>query len=133
MKNQIYRHSGVFAILWAFIIFVLCATPGQYIPSASWLDLLSIDKLIHASIFFILTMLFLITAIKKNQSNSKVFGYVTICIAYGSVLEWMQATFFINRSADWQDIIANSVGCLIALFLFKKIKNIIELQFKNSN
>ncbi len=122
MKHHIYRNSGVYTFIWASIIFILCATPGQYIPSASWLDLLSVDKFVHAGIFFILSALFLVTAIKHNHSKRTIYSYVFICVAYGASLEWMQATFFINRSADWQDIIANSVGCLMALFFYVNLK-----------
>lgn len=122
MKHQIYRNSGIYTFIWASIIFILCATPGQYIPSASWLDLLSVDKFVHAGIFYTLSTLFLVTAIKHNQSKATILLYILICVAYGVSLEWMQATFFINRSADWQDIIANSVGCLMALFFYSNLK-----------
>jgi hypothetical protein len=36
----------------------------------------------------------------------------------------MQAKFFSNRSADWQDFAANTFGCLVAVALYKKLKKV---------
>jgi VanZ family protein len=44
------------------------------------------------------------------------------CVAYGGLLEVMQATVFSQRSGDWLDFIANSFGCLIGLWFFRKNK-----------
>lgn len=133
MKNAvrtIYKFSAVFSWLWFLIIFILCATPGQYIPSANWLELLSVDKLIHAGIFFILTTLFFLTAIKKKQSTGMISVWFGLSVLYGAALEWMQANLFTNRSADWQDIVANSFGCVLAFFVLKKLRT---LHFQMTN
>lgn len=120
----IYQFSGTLSWLWFLIIFILCATPGQYIPSANWMELLSVDKFIHAGIFFILTALFLLTAIKQQQSAGMLIVWICLSIFYGAGLEWMQANIFSNRSADWQDVIANSFGSLMALLVLKKLRTI---------
>lgn len=122
MLRIIYQRSLLFALIWALIIFILCATPGQYIPSANWLELLSFDKWVHASIFFILTALVLLNSVKYNFSRKMMFIWFSACIAYGALLEFMQATCFSNRSADWKDIIANSFGCVMAFLLIKRIR-----------
>ena len=110
------------SLLWAAFIFVLCATPGNLIPSANWLELLSIDKWVHAGMFFILNSLFFLMVLKNNQNHYWIIFYFLSSIIYGALLELMQAYCFINRSADGQDIIANSFGCVLALILFKKLK-----------
>jgi VanZ family protein len=122
MFRLIYKRSLLFAVIWALIIFILCATPGQYIPSANWLELLSFDKWVHASIFFILTALVLLNGVKYTISRKGMFVWFSACVAYGALLEFMQATCFSNRSADWKDIVANSFGCLMAFLLLGKIK-----------
>src|SRR5687768_4942469 len=124
MRKFIYKHPVTLSVVWALIIFGLCATPGQYIPSADWLELLSIDKWVHAGIFLVLTSLLFVVAIKFRQNNWIIALYCLICIVYGVSLEIMQATCFSNRSADWKDIIANTFGCLVALLLFKQLKTI---------
>jgi VanZ family protein len=111
-------------LLWAAIIFALCATPGQYIPSANWLELLSFDKWVHATMFFILCSLLFLVSLKFNQNKKWMFIYFLLCVSYGGLLEIMQAKCFTNRSADWQDFVANSFGCFIAVLTFKKLKSI---------
>lgn len=110
------------SLLWAAFIFVLCATPGNLIPSANWLELLSFDKWVHAGMFFILSSLLFLMVLKNMQHHYWIIIYFFIGVIFGALLELMQAYCFINRSADWQDIIANSFGCVLALILFKKLK-----------
>jgi hypothetical protein len=124
MFRFIYKRPILYTLIWACIIFLLCATPGQYIPSADWLELLSFDKFVHAGMFFILTSLLLLVAIKQGQLKQMIFVYFFISIGYGALLELMQAYCFSNRSADWKDIIANSFGCIAALLFLKKIKGL---------
>ncbi len=122
MFKVLYKYSIHFTIVWAVVIFILCATPSQYIPSLNWLEVLSFDKFVHASIFFILCNLLFVVHIKYKQSSNFKLVYLVISIGYGILLEAMQATVFSNRSADWLDILANSFGCLMALFFYSKLK-----------
>ena len=122
IKSLFYRNANVFAVLWALIIFVLCATPGQYIPSADWLELLSFDKFVHASIFFTLTILFFTVAIKYNKKTFVFMLYFSFAVCYGASLELMQAYCFSNRSADWKDMVANTFGCVVAALFLKKLR-----------
>jgi hypothetical protein len=119
------KHSYKLAILWVLVIFALCSVPGRLIPTASWLELLSFDKWVHAGVFFILVTLFGIS-VKAHQQNKKlIYVYFIISVLYGGALEIMQATVFSERSADWLDMIANSFGCLIALFLNNRINRLV--------
>jgi len=123
MMKFILKYALVFAIVWTLVIFGLCSTPGKYVPSAHWLDLLSFDKLVHAGMFFILASLWFACFITNKRINPTVISLILVaCIAYGGLLEIMQATMFSQRSGDWFDFIANSTGCLLALLLFKKKK-----------
>jgi VanZ family protein len=117
-------------ILWTGIIFALCSMPGKAIPKINWLELLSFDKFVHASIFFIEQILLMRALISLNKKAFLKQNYkwvsVLFCVAYGGSLEIMQRYVFSERSGDVLDFIANSTGCLIGLFVFnplaKKIK-----------
>ncbi|HOZ88164.1 MAG TPA: VanZ family protein [Bacteroidia bacterium] len=122
MKKIVYDRPYLFSSLWALFIFVLCATPGQYVPSADWLDLLSFDKLVHAFMFFILCSLLFTGASRYEKKSVLIVLFLLTAVAYGGMLEIMQAKCFSNRSADWQDFVANSFGCLVALLLLKKTR-----------
>ena len=117
------KYSLLAAIIWTLIIFILCCTPGKYVPTAHWLELLSFDKFVHASIFFTLTCLWLLVGFKVNKLS--VFSVIFIifgCVAYGGLLEIMQATVFSQRSGDWFDFMANTFGCLMGWWFFSKKK-----------
>jgi VanZ family protein len=112
------------SVTWALVIFILCATPGAYIPNISFLEMLSFDKWVHASMFFILNSLLFLVAIKYRKSITTALFYFVICILYGLLLEFMQARIFSDRSADWLDVIANTFGCLVAAIFYKKLKTL---------
>ena len=123
MIKLLLKYSLLAAIVWTLIIFILCCTPGKYVPTAHWLELLSFDKFVHASIFFTLTFLWLLVGFKKNKLSLSFMIFIIIaCIGYGGLLEIMQAKVFSERSGDWLDFIANSFGCLIGVWFFSKQK-----------
>ncbi len=123
MIKLLLKYSLLLAILWTLIIFILCSTPGHFIPTTNWLELLSFDKFVHASIFFTLTFLWLLVGFKKNKLSLSFMIFIIIaCIGYGGLLEIMQAKAFSERSGDWLDFIANSFGCLMGLWFFRKNK-----------
>lgn len=121
LKNSIRQYSGTLSCVWALVIWVLCATPGEYIPSAFWMELLSIDKLVHVGMFFMLLSLAGLFAHKTRNETVLLITFFVLALAYGVLLEWMQAHVFSHRSADVLDILANSLGCLLALFWRKKV------------
>ena len=99
--------------------------PGKSIPKVNWLELLSFDKFVHASIFFVEELL-LIRALTNLSENSFLYrNYkwtsAIFCIAYGGCLEIMQYTISSERSGDVLDFIANSTGVIIGLLIFKPI------------
>ncbi|MCD6068383.1 MAG: putative integral rane protein [Bacteroidetes bacterium] len=110
------------AFIWTLVILALCSMPGKSIPHISWLELLSFDKFVHASIFFVLQLFYMRGFLLQNtfptlQKQFKMIAGI-VCIAYGGALEIMQSLFFSERSGDWFDFIANSTGCLTAMLLF---------------
>lgn len=124
IRSWIYKNCTYLAPAWGLVIFILCATPGQYIPSANWLELLSFDKFVHASMFFVLTSLCFLVVIRKEQPPVMRLLCFLLCVTYGALLELMQATCFSNRSADWKDIIANTFGCAMAYVFLKQLRKI---------
>ena len=121
MKQFILKYATPLSIIWALIILGLCSMPGQYIPSISLLEMLSFDKWVHASIFFILCSLIFFSLLQKNKAKQQIYLFFGLAILYGCSLEIMQGTLFSNRSADWNDIIANTVGCIFGLVFYRKL------------
>ncbi|MES2567189.1 MAG: VanZ family protein [Bacteroidota bacterium] len=129
MIKKLLKYSLLAALLWTSIIFILCCTPGRYIPTTNWLELLSFDKFVHAGIFFVLMCLWLMHWIHLNKLNTLTILFTAILvISYGGLLEIMQATVFSQRSGDWLDFIANSFGCMMGLWFFYKRKAFLKTQ-----
>lgn len=113
-------------ILWALVILILCGIPGRDIPHISFLELLSFDKFVHASIFFVLVLL----TVRGSKLQTRFvflnrvpeFSAVLFGVVYGGAMEIMQGTLFEERSADLFDFIANSFGCLLAWALYPKLE-----------
>src|SRR5690349_8515899 len=124
MLRYVYRHVRIFTILWALLILLACSVPGQYVPSITWLDWLSPDKWVHAFLFFVLCALCLTWGFQKKDGNKIIIACLIICILYGVSLEMMQATLFKDRSAEWEDIAANTAGCLLSLAARKRISRL---------
>lgn len=126
MLKLLSKYSLIVALSWTVIIFILCCTPGRFIPTTSWLELLSFDKFVHASIFFGLSCLWLVYVYYHYQlTGLSISLTILFCIAYGGSLEIMQATVFSQRSGDWLDFIANSFGCVIGLLFFNKKRKLL--------
>jgi VanZ family protein len=127
MLKLLSKYNFIVALCCTVIIFGLCSTPGRFIPTTSWLELLSFDKFVHASIFFALSYLWLVYVYYHYQLTSVSISLtILLCIAYGGSIEIMQATIFSQRSGDWLDFIANSFGCFIGLLFFSKKKRWLE-------
>jgi VanZ family protein len=119
------------AIIWTLIIFLLCSMPGNSIPKIEWLALLSFDKFVHASMFFILQLLwmrgfFMQVTFPALKVHYKIIPFL-FCVTYGALLELMQNSFFSERTGDLLDFVANTIGCIVAFFIFDKLKNTLRI------
>lgn len=110
------------ALLWALVIAILCGIPGKDIPHFSYLELLQFDKMVHATVFFVLTVL-LLNSFTKYFAPTIIRTYAFLlaglfCVSYGGLLEILQGAIFSERTADIFDFIANSFGCMLALIYY---------------
>lgn len=102
------------ALLWALVILVLCLIPGRSLPQWGWFDLLDLDKSVHAGMFFVLAVLLAQAFRAIGRPKRWVLTAVAIAIAYGIGMEYMQDLEALGRRLDPMDMIANSVGALLA-------------------
>ena len=120
--------------MWAVIILILTVLPGNYFPQiSSFWELLSLDKLIHVSIFAVFSLLLIRGFKKQNKylfllSNYKASG-LFVGIIYGSLTEIIQYILNNGRHYSLYDFLANSIGCIVGLvlfnlFLMKYFKNV---------
>ena len=98
------------ALLWAGIILWLCLIPGKALPEWNWFSVFELDKLVHATMFFVLTML-LAQAFRGNRSPARYILWACVfSVAYGLGTEFLQDLEALGRRRDILDMIANTVG-----------------------
>lgn len=93
-------------------------------------DIESGDKLFHFFAYFVLTLLWFNAFSSKEKWKRKqtilkasVFSFV-----FGIIIELLQSTFTSTRASDVYDVLANTLGILLAvlairLFKLKDVKN----------
>ncbi len=77
------------------------------------------DKIVHCGAYFVLTLLWYLVGIYKFYLKSKkALWYAAIgAVVFGIVIEVLQGTLTTYRSADVYDIIANTLGVILAVLL----------------
>jgi len=77
--------------------------------------------MLHGFAYFILTLLWLFYYLMKKSGihnyKWKFFNISALVIVFGMLIEVLQGVLTSYRQPDWADILANSIGVLIA-FLF---------------
>ena len=108
--------DSIFFIALATTIGILCLSLIK-VPKTE-ISISNIDKLYHSFAYFVLTITWLLNFRKKpNKKYLVVFS----CIIFGIVIEVFQNTLTNYRTGDFLDVLANSLGVLLALLIFNLI------------
>jgi len=109
----------ILTIIWSIILLSLTFLPGKELPDTA--ELISFDKIVHVALFALLSILMLVGIVKHQISKKKFFNPLAIVVGYtailGILIEICQKS--IGRSFDWFDWLADMVGCLVGLVVFK--------------
>src|SRR5204863_7426856 len=105
-------------------VLILCGLPGKDFPDLTFLEWLKPDKIIHLFLFGIQCYL-LIKAFNQMEESSALFKNaiiysLTLSISYGVVVEILQTYIFIQRDGDVRDAIANAIGALLGVWIYRK-------------
>lgn len=110
-------------IVWAGIILILCSVPGKDIPTAGWMQMVSLDKWVHFFIF-VVQMIFVMRAVDarnspEQRSISHWIWFVAV-VAYGGLTELYQQYFLTDRQADIYDFVANAAGATAGWLIYER-------------
>jgi VanZ family protein len=123
IKNLLAGKNLFFAaLLYSFTITILFFLPTSGMPK---INFSYADKIVHALIYFILTVLWISWFYVKNyfRIEGKLIAILFFsALLYGIIIEIFQGLFTVSRSADFFDLIANTIGSLFGIFFFKTIK-----------
>ncbi|NQX97859.1 MAG: VanZ family protein [Flavobacteriales bacterium] len=116
------------AIIWLVVILILSGYPGNQLPKiAVW----QFDKWVHTLMYGVLSFLVLIPyskqfLVKGNRFKIGLF-IILFGIFYGGFMEILQNNIFINRSGNWIDFIANSLGAIIGVVTYPIMIKIVPI------
>jgi VanZ family protein len=120
--------SFIPAIIWFIISTILLALPGNDLPQSSFFDFPYFDKIVHFTMFFLLTVFFsypfAILLHDKPAIKSWFISIALYALAYGIVMEFVQKYFVPGRAFEVADIMfdgfGSSAGMLSMMLLLKK-------------
>lgn len=100
-------------------IVVLSLIPSNSLPKLNFKDLVGIDKLGHLFFYGNACFFFLL------GRSSKIYGvhlFLSTCIplvVLGLLMELFQAVMLLGRNFDYLDMLANTMGVIFAIVLFR--------------
>lgn len=84
------------------------------------------DKFAHGLAYFVFTIIWFITLFKLNSKYPLMWAFV-VTFFYGGLMEILQAVLSTARLADIYDLMANTIGAILAIavvvLLNKRVKN----------
>jgi hypothetical protein len=126
MTLAIFRSA--MAVLWTFVILVLCWTPRQIVQELeegpSWLLLLipNFDKVVHWGIFFVFAVLWLRTGTSRRR-----YAWVALGgLAVAAITEIVQTLPAIGRDGEMADAITDLIGVAIGLGIARWIEPLLR-------
>ncbi|MDR3246250.1 MAG: VanZ family protein [Prevotellaceae bacterium] len=115
------------AILWIIVILIGCLMPGDNLPDKSFFSKIPhFDKIVHFMLYFIFA-LFLMSGFSRQYGKTSAKAYIfsfILAFALGVIIEFIQEK--VGRSYDIYDMIANTLGVIVSLWLFNAIKWILR-------
>lgn len=105
------------ALIWTACIVVGLTLPGSAMPSNR---LWEFDKIIHAGLFFVLTLLWL-SALTRGRLD-RGLAVLAVILAFSVLTELYQGMLPFGRQADMLDAAADSVGAAIGFVLWVPLR-----------
>ncbi|MDR6844147.1 VanZ family protein [Flavobacterium granuli] len=105
------------ALLWTGIVSYFCLVNSNEIPV---INIPNLDKCIHTFFHLVFTFLWFLFFSKHLQSDSifkSLIYSVVFSFVFGIVIEILQNLITATRSADVFDVVANTVGSMLAIFV----------------
>jgi len=111
-----------FSILSALIIMYLSLTSSHTFDKVPLINIPNIDKIVHFGMYFGLMSVIILENRTNLRNNRRLFLTGLIPLLYGILMEILQATVTVTRTASFYDALANSSGILVSILLWIWIK-----------
>ena len=104
------------AIFWTLLTLWLSLIAARKASKFNLWDFVGFDKLAHLTFYAVFIVLWLMAVRAKNINDKFVFFF---SISFGVLMEICQFWLFNGRSFELYDILANIVGSIVGVVLFK--------------
>ncbi|APG65559.1 hypothetical protein LPB136_09385 [Tenacibaculum todarodis] len=116
IKNLLKDNRFFIAIAITIVIAVLSLIKLGNQP----VQISNIDKIEHLIAYLVLTLSWLFAFRTTLSNNKNKYLVVVACIFYGIIIEVLQGTITDYREASYLDMLANTLGAIIAMLIFNK-------------
>jgi VanZ family protein len=119
LENKKLNKRLALPLFWTILIFYFSLKPSNP-NSSSFLNIEGMDKVIHFSCYLALAIswLFFLNPVKGHK---QVYSYTFILISLlGILIEILQDHMNLGREYDPNDMIANALGALVGIILYRK-------------
>jgi len=117
----------IVGVLYSILITIAFLGPTSTLPKIDFV--FPFDKVVHLIIYLFLAIIWLFYFFKKNNNHLNfrtILVVMLVFLVYGTVIEVLQELFTASRQADIYDVLANTIGSLIGVFVFLNVKNRIK-------
>ncbi|WP_116796187.1 VanZ family protein [Flavobacterium sp. 103] len=104
------------ALIWTGIVSYFCLVNSNEIPV---INIPNLDKCIHTFFHLVFTFVWFLFFRKQLQSDNAIkplmYSFV-FSFVFGIAIEMLQQSITTTRHADILDVVANSIGAILAVF-----------------
>ena len=113
------------AIAWTALIASSCLIPASAFKAFTFDSIFQLDKILHLTLYYVFIVLWSLAS--KVITVRQKYVLLIVGIAYGVLIEVLQATMSLGRSYELDDIIANTIGCVLGVLSISYIKRKLPL------
>jgi VanZ like family len=114
-RSGLHRFRLAMAIVWTFVIMTLCWIPGRMVhdleDGSRWFKIPDLDKVVHAGIFVIFSLLWARLGTSRRRLARVVLGGFGLAI----ITELVQRLAIVGRDGSVADTIVDFAGVLVGV------------------
>lgn len=114
--------SNKFSIIISLIILYLSLANAKTFEHAGLFDIPYLDKMVHFGLYFTFMSVIILEHQNFFDNTRKLLLIALVPFFFGSLVELMQAGFTTTRKADVLDIMFNSAGIAVSVFIWLFIR-----------
>ena len=107
-------------IAYTALIASSCLMPASAFKAFTFDSIFQLDKILHLTLYYVFIVLW--SLVYKVITVRQKYVLLIVGIAYGVLIEVLQATMSLGRSYELEDIIANTIGSVLGVLSICSIK-----------